>query len=91
MLRTKKYKIRGLNLRDWSPTRCHCAMDPAHMRISTLAWAIAIKFSRSCTIKAVLSVCGWVVASGVAVGFDHINRNAPVLIRTPKLTQFEPA
>ena len=24
-------------------------------------------------------------------GFDHINRNAPVLIRTPKLTQFEPA
>ena len=25
------------------------------------------------------------------VGFDHINRNAPVLIRTPKLTRFEPA
>ena len=24
-------------------------------------------------------------------GFDHINRNAPVLIRTPKLTRFEPA
>ena len=23
-------------------------------------------------------------------GFDHINRNAPVLIRTPKLTRFEP-
>ena len=22
-------------------------------------------------------------------GFDHINRNAPVLIRTPKLTRFE--
>ena len=26
-----------------------------------------------------------------SVGFDHINRNAPVLIRTPKLTRFEPA
>jgi len=26
-----------------------------------------------------------------AFGFDHINRNAPVLIRTPKLTRFEPA
>ena len=25
------------------------------------------------------------------VGFDHINRNPPVLIRTPKLTRFEPA
>jgi hypothetical protein len=25
------------------------------------------------------------------IGFDHINRNAPVLIRTPKLTRFEPA
>ena len=24
-------------------------------------------------------------------GFDHINRNAPVLIRTPKLKRFEPA
>ena len=24
-------------------------------------------------------------------GFDHINCNAPVLIRTPKLTRFEPA
>ena len=23
-------------------------------------------------------------------GFDHINRNAPVLIRTQKLTRFEP-
>ena len=29
--------------------------------------------------------------SHVVVGFDHINRNAPVLIRTPKLTRFEPA
>ena len=29
--------------------------------------------------------------SPLAVGFDHINRNAPVLIRTPKLTRFEPA
>ena len=28
---------------------------------------------------------------GRAFGFDHINRNAPVLIRTPKLTRFEPA
>jgi hypothetical protein len=28
---------------------------------------------------------------GALVGFDHINRNAPVLIRTPKLTRFEPA
>ena len=27
----------------------------------------------------------------VVVGFDHINRNPPVLIRTPKLTRFEPA
>ena len=27
----------------------------------------------------------------VSAGFDHINRNAPVLIRTPKLTRFEPA
>ena len=27
----------------------------------------------------------------VVDGFDHINRNAPVLIRTPKLTRFEPA
>ena len=26
-----------------------------------------------------------------SVGFDHINRNPPVLIRTPKLTRFEPA
>ena len=25
------------------------------------------------------------------IGFDHINRNTPVLIRTPKLTRFEPA
>ena len=28
---------------------------------------------------------------GKSVGFDHINRNPPVLIRTPKLTRFEPA
>ena len=27
----------------------------------------------------------------ILFGFDHINRNAPVLIRTPKLTRFEPA
>jgi hypothetical protein len=27
----------------------------------------------------------------MVVGFDHINRNLPVLIRTPKLTRFEPA
>ena len=27
----------------------------------------------------------------VFVGFDHINRNPPVPIRTPKLTRFEPA
>ena len=26
-----------------------------------------------------------------APGFDHINRNAPVLVRSPKLTRFEPA
>ena len=26
-----------------------------------------------------------------SVGFDHINRNPPVPIRTPKLTRFEPA
>ena len=26
-----------------------------------------------------------------SIGFDHINRNPPVLIRTPKLTRFEPA
>ena len=25
------------------------------------------------------------------LGFDHINRNPPVIIRTPKLTRFEPA
>ena len=25
------------------------------------------------------------------LGYDHINCNPPVLIRTPKLTQFEPA
>ena len=25
------------------------------------------------------------------IGFDHINRNAPVLVRSPKLTRFEPA
>ena len=30
-------------------------------------------------------------AYGFNFGFDHINRNAPVLIRTPKLTRFEPA
>jgi hypothetical protein len=29
--------------------------------------------------------------NGNVLGFDHINRNAPVLIRTPKLTRFEPA
>ena len=27
----------------------------------------------------------------IPIGFDHINRNPPVLIRTPKLTRFEPA
>jgi hypothetical protein len=27
----------------------------------------------------------------ITFGFDHINRNPPVLIRTPKLTRFEPA
>ena len=43
--------------------------------------------------------CWWVCLDGgmsmkgevVTVGFDHINRNPPVLIRTPKLTRFEPA
>ena len=30
-------------------------------------------------------------SNSVLFGFDHINRNAPVLIRTPKLTRFEPA
>jgi hypothetical protein len=28
---------------------------------------------------------------GPGVGFDHISRNAPVLIRTPKLKRLEPA
>ena len=37
-------------------------------------------------------VCGtWSGWFRVSVGFDHINRNTPVLIRTPKLTRFEPA
>jgi hypothetical protein len=36
-------------------------------------------------------MCLWICATHRAVGFDHINRNAPVLIRTPKLTRFEPA
>jgi hypothetical protein len=35
-----------------------------------------------------VSVC---VSQAISFGFDHINRNAPVLIRTPKLTRFEPA
>ena len=30
-------------------------------------------------------------AQGRCVGFDHIDRNPPVLIRTPKLTRSEPA
>ena len=38
-----------------------------------------------------LGVEGIVVGFCSRVGFDHINRNAPVLIRTPKLTRFEPA
>ena len=33
----------------------------------------------------------WEAKPWWVVGFDHINRNAPVLIRTPKLTRFEPA
>ena len=33
----------------------------------------------------------WVESVHRVVGFDHINRNPPVLIRTPKLTRFEPA
>jgi hypothetical protein len=28
---------------------------------------------------------------GPGIGFDHISRNAPVLIRTPKLKRLEPA
>jgi hypothetical protein len=28
---------------------------------------------------------------GQDIGFDHISRNAPVLIRTPKLKRLEPA
>ena len=37
------------------------------------------------------STCTWKRVHEVDVGFDHINRNTPVLIRTPKLTRFEPA
>ena len=37
------------------------------------------------------TVEGTHTGSGGKNGFDHINRNAPVLIRTPKLTRFEPA
>ena len=45
----------------------------------------------------VMCVCVWCVCVSLVIshadtyGFDHINRNAPVLIRTPKLTRFEPA
>ena len=45
-----------------------------------------------CTIRSYELVVGlnW-VAHASYIGFDHINRNPPVLIRTPKLTRFEPA
>ena len=40
---------------------------------------------KACEVRS--GCVGWVGC----FGFDHINRNAPVLIRTPKLTRFEPA
>ena len=40
---------------------------------------------KACEVRS--GCVGWVIC----FGFDHINRNAPVLIRTPKLTRFEPA
>ena len=41
-----------------------------------------------CTHATILTSMEYCASSS---GFDHINRNAPVLIRTPKLTRFEPA
>ena len=38
-----------------------------------------------------MSTCSYFDLNHSSFGFDHINRNAPVLIRTPKLTRFEPA
>ena len=38
-----------------------------------------------------LGTCSRFDPNHSSFGFDHINRNAPVLIRTPKLTRFEPA
>jgi hypothetical protein len=53
------------------------------------------------SVRSVFSVCFFSAATAAlrlganfpacAVGFDHISRNPPVLIRTPKLTRLEPA
>jgi hypothetical protein len=48
---------------------------------------VGSRFSGSATMVSRVKIKG----STVDFGFDHINRNPPVLIRTPKLTRFEPA
>jgi hypothetical protein len=58
--------------------------------LRALAVCACWRFARAGGLR-VLAVRSLVHLSSLDVGFDHINRNPPVIIRTPKLTRFEPA
>ena len=56
-----------------------CSFVYLNVVLSLLETGVHVPCSVSC-----MCVC-------IYVRFDHINRNTPVLIRTPQLTRFEPA
>ena len=70
--------------RTWVWRLNHSATDAC--RLSTHFKHIWL-FSKLC----LLFLDVWDMIQREKYGFDHINRNAPVLIWTPKLTRFEPA
>ena len=69
--------------RTWVWRLNHSATDACRVRPHfKQIWAF-------CKLR-LLSLDVWNMIQREKYGFDHINRNAPVLIRTPKLTRFDP-
>jgi hypothetical protein len=76
--------------------QCISSAYPVHIQCISSAYPVHIQCISS-AYPVLSGVCvspsagTWVDGNHNYFGFDHINRNAPVLIRTPKLTRFEPA
>ena len=93
---------RSLCLLHAKQTLYHLSYTPDHYRYdcrrTPTTWCLEYfasgSIGKTCLLRSIIeaSVATHTHHQNAALfGFDHINRNAPVLIRTPKLTRFEPA